>query len=95
VASARTLAAARGVTCNAHIPGPSLDRLAPAEAGARKLLETRLRQGRLSARGLHRIRRVARTLADLAGRPGPVTVDDVYAAIGLRADVFRAQEEAG
>jgi magnesium chelatase family protein len=58
------------------------------------LLEARLRQGRLSARGLHRVRRVARTLADLAGRDGPVGVDDVHAALVLRADVFPPMEEA-
>ena len=40
----------------------------------RRLLELRLRQGRLSASGLHRVRRVARTLADLAGRDGRLTV---------------------
>jgi magnesium chelatase family protein len=56
--------------------------------GARAVLEARLRHGRLSARGLHRVRRVARTLADLAGRPGPIDEEDVCAALVLRSDPF-------
>jgi magnesium chelatase family protein len=88
VAVARSLATGRGVTCNGELPGHLLDDLAPLEAGAASLLETRLRQGQLSARGLHRIRRVARTIADLDGWAGPVRARDVYAALALRAPVF-------
>jgi magnesium chelatase family protein len=94
VASARDMAAARGVVCNAEIPATQLDVLIPLQPAARRTLETRLRQGRLSARGFHRVRRVARTLADLQGRDGPVTVDDVYSALALRAEVFHADEES-
>ena len=93
VRSARALAAARGAPCNAAVPASRLDASAPLDRAARRLLEVRLRQGRLSARGLHRVRRVARTLADLAGREGPVTVDDVHGALALRADVFARLEE--
>jgi magnesium chelatase family protein len=67
----RLIAATRGVRCNAEIPAESLDRLAPLSPDAAALLERRLRSGTLSARGLHRVRRVARTLADLDGA-GPV-----------------------
>jgi magnesium chelatase family protein len=91
VAAARRIASGRGLICNAELPGPALDELAPMEAPARRLLEVRLRQGRLSARGLHRVRRVSRTLADLDGRDGPVTVDDVYGALALRGDVLAAE----
>jgi magnesium chelatase family protein len=94
VAVARRLAAARGVACNAALPVAGLDVSAPLAPDARRLLEARLRQGRLSARGLHRVRRVARTLADLAGREGPVVLDDVHAALVLRGDVFASTEEA-
>lgn len=94
VAEARALAAQRGVRCNAELPGPRLDDLAPLSAEARRILEVRLRQGRLSARGLHRVRRVARTLADLAGRDGVIGASDVHAALGLRAEVFAAGAEA-
>lgn len=88
VALARRRAQVRGVTANARIPGPLLDRLAPLDSAAARLLETRLRQGVLSARGLHRVRRVARTLADLDGHDGPVRIEDVYSALALRAAVF-------
>ncbi len=93
VQAARLVAQGRSVTCNAQLAGPALDQLAPMDGAAQRLLEVRLRQGRLSARGLHRVRRVARTLADLDGRAGPVTVDDVYGALALRADVFAAEDE--
>jgi magnesium chelatase family protein len=93
VTRARQAAAARGVRCNAALAGPRLEDLVPLRPDARRLLETRLRQGRLSARGLHRVRRVARTLADLADRPGPLTSEDVYGALALRADVFPAGED--
>jgi magnesium chelatase family protein len=91
VAMARALASSRGVPCNAALRGPELDEFVPLGADARRLLEVRLRQGRLSARGLHRVRRVARTIADLDQRAGPVNVEDVYGALALRADVFTAE----
>lgn len=94
VLAARTRASARGVECNALIPGARLDELAPLEPGARKVLEARLRQGRLSARGLHRVRRVALTLADLAGRSGAICTQDVQTGLALRGDVFPVREVA-
>jgi magnesium chelatase family protein len=93
VAGARELAGSRGVPCNAALASSQLDATAPLDGGARRLLEIRLRQGRLSARGLHRVRRVARTLADLAGRGGPVSSDEVCGALALRADVFPSPQE--
>lgn len=88
VAAARRLATTRGVRCNAELPGSVLDELAPLTAAARDVLESRLRQGRLSARGLHRVRRVARTLADLGGRPGAIGEEDICGALVLRSDPF-------
>lgn len=86
VAAARRRAAARGVVANAALPAPLLDDLAPITAGARHLLDGALRAGSLSGRGLHRVRRVARTLADLAGREGPVGEEDICLALQLRAE---------
>jgi magnesium chelatase family protein len=94
VASARAMAVARGVGCNADLPAQQLDDVAPLSASARRVLERRLRQHRLSARGLHRIRRVARTLADLVGRDGPIQEEDVWTALLLRGDPFAAEEAA-
>jgi magnesium chelatase family protein len=91
VGRARAMAARRGVVCNSAIPGSALDELAPLTPEATGVLELRLRQGHLSARGLHRVRRVARTLADLAGRPGPIEPADVYGALALRAEVFKEE----
>lgn len=88
VAMARDRAVARGVQSNSEIPGHRLDQLAPLQADAAALLETRLRQGQLSARGLHRVRRVARTIADLGEWDGHVRAEDVYSALALRAPVF-------
>jgi predicted ATPase with chaperone activity len=51
----------------------------------RRLLERKLREGRLSARGLARARRVALTVADLAGHDGPLEEDHVLLALALRA----------
>jgi magnesium chelatase family protein len=85
VAVARWRASERGVRCNAEIPGPRLDELAPVTVDAVRLLDVALRSGALSGRGLHRVRRVARTLADLAGRDGPVTDEDIALALQLRA----------
>lgn len=87
VAAARARATARGVRVNADLSGPGLDRWAPLDGDARDLLATVLRSGRLSARGLARVRRVARTLADLAGHDGPLTAGQVGTALHLRADV--------
>ena len=88
VAGARAIAAERGVGSNADLPAHRLDEVAPVTSGARRVLEARLRQGTLSARGLHRVRRVARTLADLDARPGLLEEEDVCAALVLRADPF-------
>ena len=94
VASARAVAAARGVLCNAELPAARLDELAPLTPGAARLLEHRVRTGMLSARGLHRVRRVARTIADLADRTGPIGEDHVCLALSLRADVAPAEVAA-
>ncbi|MDA8061082.1 MAG: ATP-binding protein, partial [Actinomycetota bacterium] len=94
VASARERARARGVGCNARIPGGLLDELAPIDQTARRLLELRLRQGRLSARGMHRVRRVARTLADLSGSDAAVSEEHVLAALALRSEPFASARGA-
>lgn len=91
VRAARGVAARRGFPYNAAIPGSDLDGVAPLTTAARKLLETRLRQGRLSARGVHRVRRVARTLADLAGHEGDVDDGHVLTALTLRCPVFEPE----
>ena len=87
VARARDRAVLREVLANAHLRGSELDRWAPLASDAHDLLAGTLRAGRLSARGLDRVRRVALTIADLAGHEGPLTTAHIGTALHLRADV--------
>jgi magnesium chelatase family protein len=87
VAAARERARGRGgARCNAELPGPGLAEVVRLQPAASRVLEYKLRAGALSARGLHRIERVARTIADLHDVPD-VTEDHVCAALELRADL--------
>ncbi|HEY5456092.1 MAG TPA: YifB family Mg chelatase-like AAA ATPase [Acidothermaceae bacterium] len=71
---------------NSDVPGRELrDRWAPART-ALAAAERALDAGRLSARGLDRVLRVAWTLADLAERTRP-TADDIDEALYLRTGV--------
>jgi magnesium chelatase family protein len=85
VAAARAVATGRGVLSNACLPGAALDVAAPLTAEARELLHDRLESGTLSGRGLDRVRRVARTLADLGGAGSEVQYSHVAEALALRA----------
>ncbi|PZP39687.1 MAG: AAA family ATPase [Pseudomonas fluorescens] len=74
VARARALQTARfaaldgkGVVCNAELNGRLLDEFCPLNEDGRKLMTTAAEKMGLSARGYHRVLRVARTIADLAG----------------------------
>jgi magnesium chelatase family protein len=84
VAEARERARARGVRCNAELDAASLDECASLTPEAGAELERMLRDHRLSARGLQRVRRVALTLADLDGEAPPLTRDHVAMASSLR-----------
>ena len=86
VARARAQAAERGVRSNAELPGAGLEDRVRLQPAAARVLEHQLRVGSLSARGLHRIQRVARTIADLAEAPD-VTEEHVCTALELRADL--------
>ncbi len=90
VLAARAIAADRGIETNAAIPVDRLDELAPLAPEAGEVLAQALRSGRLSARGLHRVRRVARTVADLQGATGALTSAHVAMALSLRADAAPA-----
>ncbi len=85
VAAARGWATQREVGCNAQIPSAMLGALAPLSSRAASLLERHLLAGRLSGRGLDRVRRVARTIADLAGTGSVIDEHHVAEALALRA----------
>lgn len=98
VSEARARAAQRGVRCNAELPARRLDEVGPLDGAATDLLLDALRAGRLSARGLHRVRRVARTVADLDGAPHELGIRHVALALNLRVDApgtVPAQAAAG
>ncbi len=85
VATARLAAIDRRGMLNSEIPASHLDLLAPLAADARLMLRNELERERLTGRGYHRIRRVARTLADLDGQlSAPVGADHVALALQLR-----------
>jgi magnesium chelatase family protein len=56
-----------GVTTNAACPGALLEDVAKPDADGLRLIREAAEAMRLSARGFHRILKVARTLADLDG----------------------------
>jgi magnesium chelatase family protein len=62
--------AAHGVRTNAEADGELLDSVATPDEPGRRLLAQAAEAMRLSARGFHRVLRVARTIADLAGSDG-------------------------
>jgi magnesium chelatase family protein len=87
VVVARALAVERAGCLNADLHGEALDRFAPLTPDARALMRSEIERGRLTGRGYHRIRRVARTIADLAATTFPVEVveaDHVEVALSLR-----------
>lgn len=101
VVRARALAARRGVETNADIPSRRLGALAPLDDRASRLVEGALRRGRLTARGFDRVRRVARTVADLAAighaeldPDAPLGPEPVALAMALRGDIAADGEAA-
>jgi magnesium chelatase family protein len=84
VSVARGRARRRGVPVNAELAAVDLDRAAPLDGAAADTLARHLRTGRLSARGLHRVRRMARTIADLDAGAEVVTGGHVAEALLLR-----------
>jgi magnesium chelatase family protein len=67
VAAARQRQAARNGTLNARLPTRALGRSCGLSAGGRGSLDAFAERLQLSARAYHRVLRVARTIADLAG----------------------------
>lgn len=60
------LAPDKNILVNAHVDGELLDKVCELSDGGRKLLTHAVTSMKLSARGYHRVLRLARTLADMA-----------------------------
>ena len=95
VALARERAKERGVARNADIDDVQLDELAPLTDEAVVLLQEGLRCGRISARGVQRVRRVALTMCDLGGQSGRLDAERVSAALALRLEPNRLLAAVG
>jgi magnesium chelatase family protein len=77
--------AATGRRVNADLTVAEVKRFCAVDAETEDLLAEAVRARRLSARGYHRVLRVARTAADLAASQG-VRAEDVALALLLRSD---------
>ncbi len=78
----------KGVRLNAHAGGQLLDQVAAPDAEGLALLRSAAEQLALSARGYHRVLRVARTLADLDGDE-TVTRLHIAEALSYRGESLR------
>ena len=84
VEAARDRQLDRQSRANARLSGGEVERWCAPDAAARRLLRDALSRLSLSARSFHRVLKVARTIADLAGRPG-VGAGDVAEALAYRS----------
>jgi magnesium chelatase family protein len=75
--------AGSAASCNGEMDARLVRRHVRLEDAAERLLAQAYAAGTLSARGRHRVVRVAQTVADLAGRDR-ITTDDVLTALSLR-----------
>ncbi len=80
------------IRCNAQASGPMLEQIARADTAGTTLLRDAADRMALSARGYHRVLRVARTLADLDGADtvGRVHLAEALSYRALTDEVRRA-----
>ena len=84
VTEARQRALDRIGMVNANIPASYLDALAPLHPDARQRLRDELERDKLTGRGYHRVRRVARTITDINDGGELVLEEHVQMALSLR-----------
>ena len=85
IARARAVALARAGVPNARLRAGRLVDACRLEPARGRLLTAAVHEPGMTARGIHRVLRVARTIADLAGDER-VACDAVSAAVALRED---------
>ncbi|MBR6838133.1 MAG: ATP-binding protein, partial [Alphaproteobacteria bacterium] len=83
VVSARNRQLARQGCINAMLNGSALDNAVQMTPEMTEFLNTAAEKTGMSARGYNRIKRIARTIADLAGRDN-VILDDLIEALSYR-----------
>jgi len=76
--------------CNGQMQARDIERFCPLPPAGRRLIERAMDRFGLSARAYHRIVKIARTIADLAGRE-TISEADVAEAIGYRR-LYRPSE---
>lgn len=87
VARARDRARGRGVAVNAELSAAALAEFTRLTPAGTAVVSRAIEQGRLSGRGLRRVRCVALTLDDLRGGDGVLDEEVLGAALVLRSDV--------
>ena len=93
VVEARERQFRRAGCLNAHLTTAELRRVARVDEASSRMLTRSYEAGMLSARGHHRVLRVARTIADLAGRDA-IAPQDVTVALIYRHDELAREEVA-
>jgi magnesium chelatase family protein len=84
VLAAREVQKRRQGICNAHLDNAAVERDCTPDAAGVRLLERATQSLGLSARGYHRVLKVARTIADMSQSPG-VEVTHLAEALALRS----------
>jgi magnesium chelatase family protein len=87
----RGLQIQRQGSCNAHLNHAAVERYCTTNAAALGVLERAMQHFAISARGYHRVLKLARTIADMNGRP-QIEPNHITEALMLRSlDRQRAQ----
>jgi magnesium chelatase family protein len=81
-----------GLRVNARLTRSDLDRFCRVSGNTAALLRDAVDHGQLSPRAHDRVLRVARTVADLAGRDHVIDAD-VFEAIALRVDAHPTERD--
>ncbi|MCY4164065.1 MAG: YifB family Mg chelatase-like AAA ATPase [bacterium] len=94
VDQARSAARERGVAANSELSDDALEDFAPLAPDAKNLFSAAIADGRLTARGFQRVRRVALTMADLAGEVPPLSGEQVAQALFMRTEPVTVAQES-